>query len=143
MRVVLDANIYISALISTLGNPRIITKRWEQRDFEVLITEDIINEVARVIRYPHITKRHKKGEKKIRSYLKLLSTQATLVEVNETLDIIKYDETDNRYLECAVAGKADYIVSGDNHLLSIGEYKGIIILSPAAFVALLDAAIET
>jgi putative PIN family toxin of toxin-antitoxin system len=143
MRVVLDANIYISALISTLGNPRIITKRWEQRDFEVLITEDIINEVARVIRYPHITKRHNKGEKKIRSYLKLLSTQATLVEVNETLDIIKYDETDNRYLECAVAGKADYIVSGDNHLLSIGEYKGIIILSPAAFVALLDAAIET
>ena len=65
-----------------------------------------------------------------------------MVEVNETLDIIKYDETDNRYLECAVAGKADYIVSGDNHLLSIGEYKGIIILSPAAFVALLDAAIE-
>lgn len=142
MRVVLDANIYISSLISTLGNPKMITNKWENGDFEVLITEEIIDEVARVIRYPHVTKRHKKGEEKIKAYLQLLSTQAKLVEVNEKLEVIKEDKTDNRYLECAVAGKADYIVSGDNHLLRIGEFMGIIILSPAAFVALLDAGIE-
>jgi predicted nucleic acid-binding protein len=63
-----------------------------------------------------------------------------MVETGETITVVT-DETDNRYLECAIAAKASYIVSGDNHLLTVGSYKGIIILPPAAFVALLDASL--
>jgi putative PIN family toxin of toxin-antitoxin system len=142
MKVVLDANIYVSALISALGNPRKIFNRWEQDDFEVLITPDIVREIGRVLKYPRIIKRHKKDETQIEQYLKLLITQATIVDIKETLDVVKSDEADNRYIECAVFGKADYIVTGDNHLLTVGEYRGIVILPPAAFVALLDADIS-
>ena len=142
MKIVLDANIYISALISTTGSPDKIIARWEQGDFEVLITQEIIDELSRVLRYPRIMKRHKKDEAKINRYLHLLSKQATMIESAKTLDVVTDDETDNRYIECAYFGKADYVVSGDNHLLRVGEYQGIFILPPAAFIAMLDAGIE-
>jgi len=140
MRVVLDANIYISSLISTQGNPRKIMEKWEEGAFEVFVTQAILAEVGRVLRYPRIVARHGKDEGKIGRFLKLLATQATMVETGETITVVT-DETDNRYLECAIAAKASYIVSGDNHLLTVGSYKGIIILPPAAFVALLDASL--
>ena len=57
-----------------------------------------------------------------------------IVEPAEALNVVEEDESDNRYLECAIEGRAQYVVTGDKHLLDIGEYSGIIILSPAAFV---------
>jgi predicted nucleic acid-binding protein len=50
-----------------------------------------------------------------------------------------YDEADNRYLECAVAGEAKFIVIGDIHLLELQEYQGIIVLPPAGFLELLQS----
>jgi putative PIN family toxin of toxin-antitoxin system len=85
--------------------------------------------------------RHGLGEEKIGRFLKLLATQAIMVETSETIAVVT-DETDNRYLECATAAKASCIVSGDNHLLTVGAYKGIVILPPATFVALLEAGID-
>jgi putative PIN family toxin of toxin-antitoxin system len=137
MKVVLDANIYVSSMINTQGNPRRIIKRWEQGDFDVLVSTSIINEIGRVLRYPRIAKRHKQDEKEIKRFLELLSSEAILIEPSNRLDIIQEDESDNRYLECAIEGKAQYIISGDNHLLKVGEFKGIIVLPPNAFVALL------
>lgn len=64
---------------------------------------------------------------------------ALVVEPQEDVDAIPEDPDDNRVLECAVAGAADCIVSGDvRHLLRLREYQGIHILSPTAFLALLD-----
>ena len=74
----------------------------------------------------------------IQRFLGLLSSQAVMAEPTVVLDAIKEDESDNRYLECAVEGKARYIISGDKHLLELGEYRGIVILSPAAFMTLLE-----
>ena len=142
MKIVLDANVYISALFSSVSSPGKIIARWEQDTFEVLITKEIIDELSRVLRYPRIMKRHKKDEAKIDRYLHLLAKQATMVEPQKTLTVIADDETDNRYIECAYFGRADYVVSGDKHVLGVGEYEGIFMLSPAAFIALLDAEIE-
>ncbi len=50
------------------------------------------------------------------------------------------DPDDNEFLECALAGGADYIVSGDAHLLDIGQYDGIQLVTPAAFLVVLDQA---
>lgn len=49
------------------------------------------------------------------------------------------DESDNRYVECAVAGDAQYRVGEDSHLLHVGEYQGIRFVSPARFVTLLES----
>jgi putative PIN family toxin of toxin-antitoxin system len=138
MKVVLDANIYASSMMNTLGNPKRIMVQWEQRDFDIVISESIIDEIGRVLRYPRIVKRHKQDEKSIQYFLELLAGEAVIVKPAESIAVIKEDESDNRYLECAIEAKAHYIISGDKHLLNLGEYRGIIILPPAAFVALLD-----
>lgn len=138
MKVVLDANIYVSSMINTQGHPHRIIQRWAQGDFDVLVSTSIINEIGRVLRYPRIAKRHKQREKEIKQFLELLSGEAILVEPSHRLEVIQEDESDNRYVECAIEGKAQYIVSGDNHLLNLGEYRGIVIIPPSAFVALLD-----
>lgn len=137
MRVVLDANVYVSSMVNTQGNPKRIISAWQQGAFDVLISHPILEEIGMVLRYPRIVKRHKQDETAIRRFLKLLENEAIVVEPTEVLDVIKDDESDNRYLECATTGKAQYVVSGDNHLLEIGEYKGIMILSQAAFIAFL------
>ena len=138
MKVVLDANIYVSSLINTQGNPKQIVAQWEQGRFDVLVSASIIDEIGRVLRYPRIVKRHRQDERSIQRFLELLSSQAVMVEPTVILDVIKEDQSDNRYLECAIEGKAQFIISGDKHLLEMGEYRGIVILPPAAFMTLLE-----
>ncbi len=89
-----------------------------------------------MLRYPRIVKRHKQDETAIQRFLKLLENEAIIVEPTDVLGIVKDDESDNRYLECAVKGKVQYVISGDKHLLDIGEYRGVVILPPVAFVAI-------
>ena len=61
-----------------------------------------------------------------------------MIKPERRISIIKQDEDDNRILECAIEGKAEYIISGDeHHLLPLNEYQGIKILSPAEFLKLL------
>lgn len=62
-----------------------------------------------------------------------------MVLPTERLSVVERDESDNRFIECAVEGEADLIVSGDRHLLSVGEYQGIRVVTPAAFVGYLDS----
>jgi hypothetical protein len=69
-----------------------------------------------------------------------LGSLALMVHPAENIDIISLDPGDNRNLECAITGDAAYLVSGDQHLLAIGEYAGVIILPPAGFLALRDYA---
>ena len=138
MKVVLDANIYVSSMVNTQGNPKRIISAWQQGAFDVLISSAILDEIERVLRYPRLVKRHKQDETAIQRFLKLLENEAIIVEPTDVLGIVKDDESDNRYLECAVKGKAQYVISGDKHLLDIGEYRGIVILPPAAFVAILS-----
>jgi uncharacterized protein len=138
MRVVLDANVYVSALINAAGSPGRILAHWENGAFNVLISPAIVAEVGRVLRYPRIARCHGRSEDEIGRFLELLSVEAVLIETTGTFDVVAEDASDNRYLECAVAGSAQYIVSGDRHLLDIGEYVAVTILPPAAFVALLE-----
>lgn len=63
---------------------------------------------------------------------------AVLVEPGEPISVIADDPSDNMLIEAAVTGCCDYVVSGDPHLLRLGEYRGIQILTPAAFLAVLE-----
>ena len=58
-----------------------------------------------------------------------------MVDPQFGLDVITDDPDDNRILECAVAASASYIISGDDHLLALEKYKGIVVLPPAGFLA--------
>jgi putative PIN family toxin of toxin-antitoxin system len=137
MRIVLDANVLVSALISDRGAPASIVAYWQEDRFEVAISPPILHELDRVLHYPRLQERYRLSEQQIRHFLHLLSRQAIVAPPSQQLTVIKADLTDNRYLECAQAAEAEVIVSGDRHLLALGEYEGIQILSPAGFLAFL------
>lgn len=138
MRVVVDANIYISALISANGAPALVVNRWLEGHFDVLVSQPIIEEILRVMAYPRLQKYKRLRESRL-EFVTLLSEQAIWIEPTENLDVVSEDEDDNRYVECAVSGGAQYIISGDPHLLGVGEFRGIRLISPNDFIALMDS----
>ena len=140
MRVVLDANIYISSLISNKGNPAKIVRWWLEGEYDVLVSQQIIDEILRVMGYARIQKKYSEVREKSQEFAALVSEQAEWVEQRGKLDVVTVDESDNRYIEGALTGNAKYIISGDEHLLDFREYEGITILAPAAFAALYQAA---
>ena len=74
-----------------------------------------------------------------KTFLDRYATFATVIEPQSELEVIEEDPDDNRFLECAIAGGASYIITGDNHLLELKEYQDIVILPPVGFLALLEA----
>lgn len=138
MKVVLDANVIVSAFISSRGAPRQIVDQWRAEAFQLLTSEAILLEVSRVLRYPKIAALHRLTETELREFLTLLREESAIVITTETL-AVSPDETDNRYLECAVAGSADYLVTGDKrHLLPLTKYRGVWIVSPTTFLVALQ-----
>lgn len=138
MRVVLDANIFISALISRQGNPAKILEKWQKKELEVVVSPAIIDEIARVTAYKRLQKKYRRIREEREGLLEDLKNFATMVDSQQTLSVVKADDSDNRYIECAIESGANYIVTGDPHLLDISEYQGIRIISPAIFVVLLE-----
>jgi len=128
-KVVLDTNIYISAIL-TPGKSRRVLELARKRIIEVLISEPILLEIERVLRL-----KLRRSNFEVIFILKAIRDITILVSPALKLSVIKEDEPDNRVLECAVTGKVNYIVSGNkHHLLPLKEFKGIKILEPAEFL---------
>lgn len=140
IRAVLDANVFVSAVLSPTGIPGKIVSVWRHGEqIELVLSEAILKEIDRVLRYPRIVKRHRWPEAQVRAFIEDLARLAILTPGSRTPAVIAQDPPDNRYIECAVEGEADYIVSGDQHLLALGAYQSIRILSPRAFLEVLRA----
>ena len=134
MRVVLDANVLVSATLSPRGTPAQILNTWRAEQFNLVISEAILAELDQVFRYPKIAKRLRWSEEQLQAFLDNLAAIAILTPGALTLTVITDDPPDNRYLECAVEGAADYLVSGDRLLLNLKTYQGVPILTPRAFL---------
>ena len=102
------------------------------------MSEAILEEIGRVLHYPKIAKRHQWSPAQVHHFLALLVDITILTPGELTVSVIADDPEDNRYLECAVEGSANYIVSGDQDLLQLGSYQGIQIITPRAFLDVLD-----
>lgn len=129
IRVVLDTNVCISAILFG-GKPEVIIDLARRGKIEVIISEFIIGEIADILR-----RKFEWGNWQILEALEELREFTNLVIPRERVSIISEDPIDNRILECALEGKADYIVSGDKrHLLPLKEFKGIKIISVSDFL---------
>jgi putative PIN family toxin of toxin-antitoxin system len=129
LKVVFDTNVYISAILAS-GTPRVaLLESFSREEIGILISEPILSEIERIIR---LKIRRPYGE--IMAILMAIRQNTTLISPELELSVIAEDEADNRIVECAVQGKAQYIVSGDHHILSLKEYRGIKILSPTEFL---------
>ena len=134
---VFDANIYISALISAKGASARLVELLAGNTLSVAMSTAIFDEIRRVTHYPRIRKKYHLAEAEVDEFLDLLRDQVLWMEPNEVVQVIEDDPDDDKYLACAVAANAQFIVSGDRHLRDLERYQGIEILTPAAFLAYL------
>lgn len=134
VKVVIDTNVIISAAKSTDGNPAQIFEMLLLEEITNYTTKEIIEEIKEVLARPRIKLNLVEQEFIANNYERF----SVKIETTSKFDIIKEDSDDNKFLECAVDCKADYIVSGDDHLLKLKELKGIKILTPAEFVRLMQ-----
>lgn len=131
MRVVFDTNIYVSAFAIPGGDAEEAFRHAVHGTFELLISVPILTETARVLQ----TKFDWSSER-VQQLILYLSQTATLVEATPRLHIL-HDEPDNRILECALESHADYIVTGDRHLLGLAQHETTRVIKLAEFLALL------
>ena len=129
VKMVVDTNVLISAILFG-GNPEKVLSMAEEKRIEMLISSEILEEFTNVLKDKFSFSQDM--AELVASGIKEIST---LVIPTQRLKVIKEKDADNRVLECAVEGKAQYIVTGDTrHLQPLKEYKGIRILSPVQFL---------
>ena len=135
LKVVLDTNIYVSALIKRGGKPDQILRLVER--YRLFCAEAILEEVQRALNYPRIKRKYKLKEKEIAEHIRYIRSIATVYRSLPKVEVIEEDPEDNIILACAVEAQADYIVSGDEHLKGLETYRGIEIVPPAEFLDIL------
>lgn len=131
-RVVLDTNVVISALVFEGPAGGAVRSLWKDRQrLTLLVSKALLAEYIRVLHYPKfgLTPDHIKDliEEDLLPFI-------APVRVTRTPRVIRVDPSDNHVLACAVAGKADAMVSGDHHLLKLSSYQGIPVLTLAQFL---------
>ena len=125
-----DSNVYISALVFQKKALHILDLAIE-RGVEIAISDEIVEETIRVLR----EKFHWSDERLEEAGTTITSITRHVVPT-EKLDVVKSDP-DNKIVECAVAAGSDYLVTGDNDILSLGSYGKTEMIKPSDFLAIM------
>jgi uncharacterized protein len=128
MRAVLDTNVFVSGIFWK-GKSHEVLASWKEERFILIASLGAISEIVKVlsdfkIRLP---------DEDIKELVDMIVHNSEIVEPREKIDVVKDDPNDNIFIETAVAGNADYIVSQDKHLLRLKEFRRIRIISPEEF----------
>lgn len=129
MNAVIDTNVFLSSFFG--GPPRRIIDSWKQEAFLLCLSEPILEEYIEVLQRIGL-----RDEAELKDLLSLLAKGFNLRFCRTTprMWVVKEDPDDDKFIECAVALKADCIVTGDRALRAIGAYQGIEILTPRQFL---------
>ena len=138
MKVVIDTNVVVSSFLSPGGAPARILKLLEQEAFELVISEEILQEYAVALQYDRVQKLHKLTDQQIIRVIEDLRAAATFVKPTVSLTVVASDPDDNKLFACAVAGSAQFIVSGDTKVQAVKHYQGVVVLSPTLFLTMLE-----
>jgi hypothetical protein len=138
IKVVLDTNELVSAVIKSGGLPDQIVQAWRDDKFEMVLSPAMLAELARVLRYPRLRKLHGWTDAQVDVFVDGLRAAATVVAGDVEVSVVADDPDDNVILACAVEGGADYVVSGDAHLLNLKTYRGIRLVTAREFTIILE-----
>jgi putative PIN family toxin of toxin-antitoxin system len=130
VKVVFDSNVWVSIFME-----EVLYEKYSQYKEELTIfaSRDIILELTKVLLYPKIAKILEKSGLSNKDVIRALSSEVEMVEPKVKLQVVEDDHEDNKILECALACRAEVIVSGDKHLLGLGKFEKIRILAPREF----------
>jgi uncharacterized protein len=133
-RVILDTNIIISSALG--GALVLVLEKWDEGKFTVIVTTDVVSEYFEVLNRP----KFKLTQETIDKITRYIYQFSEFVVPEEQIRFIEDDPKDDKFLEAAIAGKVDFIVSGDNHLLALKEFRSIPIISGREFLDWLENA---
>jgi putative PIN family toxin of toxin-antitoxin system len=132
MKVIFDTNVWVSALITPGGiSARVFAS---QARFQSITSEEILAEVEKVLHYDKIQRKRGLTDEEIADYMQFIRLISRVVMVHEQVNLLEVDPSDNKFLACARAAQAAYIVSGDPHLTRLGSFEQIEILPPGEFL---------
>jgi putative PIN family toxin of toxin-antitoxin system len=137
MRVVVDTNILVRAVIRPHGTVGPVLLRLRQGDYTLLYARSLLEELIDVLNRPRIREKYRLTDWDIQTIIGLILLRGESVTPTERIVACR-DPKDDKFLEVAVTGKADVIVSGDQDLLTLDPYAGIPIVPPNAFLRMLD-----
>jgi len=120
------------------GTPAKIIRAAEENRITIIASEEILRELSRTLAYPRLREIYKGADISREQLIEAVLRVVTLVEVRTRVKMIQDDPADNKFLECALDGKADFVVSGDEHLLREKHYRRIRIVSAGQFLKLLE-----
>ena len=130
IRVVIDTNVFVSSFFG--GNPKRIIDLWKNERIILCLSKDVLDEYVDVLQRIGL-----KQEKEIQELLSLFAKGFNILftTITPKIKAVQGDPDDDKFIECAVALKAQVIVTGDKVLRQMGEYMGIRILAPQDFLA--------
>ena len=131
-RVVADTNVLVSA-IQFGGKPKQLLDVAVDGHVDLVFSEAILDETRRVLK-----DKFRRTPEEVRDSDKQFRVVGRIVAPTESIYMIDADPSDDRILECAVAADADFIVSGDKHLLALGSFRGITIQRVSEFLEALS-----
>jgi len=136
MKITIDTNILISSTFWS-GNSNKILEKVENKEIELILSKEIIEEFSKVLECKEIKDKIKDKNLEMKRTIEKIISLSTFVEPTLKFNEIKDDSTDNKILECAVEFNSEYIISYDKHLLNLKEFRNIKIVSPEEFLELL------
>jgi hypothetical protein len=130
LRVVLDTNVIVSGLNFPTSNPAKILLLAASGEVANFTSRHIVNETRRILidKFFWTSVEVEAAEGWLKAFSKSVAPKNRISVI--------VDDPDNRILECAVEGRADFIISGDHHLTDLKDYQGIKIVAPSTFLAL-------
>lgn len=134
MRVALDTNVLVSALIKS-GKPRELIFELTEKKIQVVASRNILEEFLKITDDSRI--RRYVDEDDTIAFLRAVGSIASIIGVRSRFKVIKEDPDDDVVLRTAHDGRADYILSGDKHLLSLKEFRGIKIVTVSRMLEIL------
>jgi len=135
MKAVFDTNVLVSALIKT-GKPRQLFSMAAEGRIQLVLSKILLEEFIEAAEEPKIRKYA--DQQTLDDFLKILGGASRLVKVKSKFKVVDDDPDDDHVLRTAFDGKAGYIVSGDSHLLALGEFRGIRIVTISEMLTLLE-----
>ena len=119
------------------GKPAEIIKSAETQNVSIFLSEEIVAEITQVLTYSKIKNVYKTSGLTSEDLVKAVLKTAKFVKVTKKLHVVEEHSADDKFIECAKSAKADYIISGDKHLLKMACYKRTKIVSVSEFIQIL------
>jgi putative PIN family toxin of toxin-antitoxin system len=135
MRVVLDANVLGPGLLLERGTPFEVVQYWRERRFEVVVSEHLVAELSTTLNKPYWRARF--ASDRIQRALLTVRRRALRVIPTPNIDGAATHWQDDIVIASAIAGNADYLVTGDKELLAVKAFRTVSIVSPQEFLNIL------